>query len=119
MNTKTKNAVLFLRIGIAFVFLYAAGSSFINPTSWVGYFPPFLTKVIDSNVLLPAFSLFEVILGLWVLSGIKLFYSSIVSSLALFGIIIANYNIMDIVFRDVGLMFASFSLIFLSLKEKE
>ena len=37
-----KLAQALLRIGLAFVFLYAAISSLMHPDEWVGYLPSFL-----------------------------------------------------------------------------
>ena len=96
----------FLRFGIAFSFLYASISSFLNPNAWIGFFPLFLRNLIPSNILLLIFSIFEIILALWLISNKAIFYASILSSFVLLGIIIFNFNSFDIVFRDVTILFA-------------
>lgn len=104
----------FLRFGIAFSFLYAAVSSFLNPNAWIGFFPIFLRNLIPVNILLILFSIFEIILGIWLISNKATFYASILASFALLGIIIFNFSSFDIVFRDVTILFAAIALAFLS-----
>lgn len=104
----------FLRFGIAFSFLYTAVSSFLSPNSWIGFFPMFLRDLIPANILLLIFSIFEIILALWLISNKAIFYASILSSFTLLGIIIFNFSSFDIVFRDVTILFAALALAFLS-----
>ena len=101
---------ILLRLGLAFSFIYAAISSFINPSSWIGFFPSFL----QNDILLMIFSIYEILLGIWVFSGKKLFYSSVLSSLTLFGIIVFNFGAFDIVFRDVAILAMAIALALLS-----
>lgn len=65
-------------------------------------------------LLLSSFSLFEVLLGLWLLSGKKLFYAAGISAMVFSGITIFNLGALDIVFRDVGLFFAALALALLA-----
>ncbi|MEK6834735.1 MAG: hypothetical protein AABX61_00545 [Nanoarchaeota archaeon] len=104
----------FLRFGIAFSFLYAAVSSFLNPNAWIGFFPIFLKDLIPNDILLILFSIFEIILALWLISNKAIFYASILASFTLLGIIIFNFSSFDIVFRDVTILFAAIALAFLS-----
>ncbi|MDP2637220.1 MAG: hypothetical protein Q8P03_01255, partial [bacterium] len=105
---------LLLRIGLAFVFFYAAISSFFEPLNWVGFFPQFLRSLIPQNMLLLGFSLFEAAMGLWLLSGRKVFLASFISALSFLGIVLFNLGSLDILFRDIGLLFAALALLFLS-----
>lgn len=107
---KNKLVFLLLRIGLSFVFIYAAFSSLINPINWIGYFPQFLKDIVPPSILLPSLSAFEIILGIWVLSGRRLFYSSLISAFSLLGIIVFNFNQMDIVFRDVSILLTAIAL---------
>lgn len=107
---KTRPMLILIRIGLAFVFFYAAIASFIEPLNWIGYIPQFMRNIISGNILLPGFSIFEIILGLWILSGKKLFYSSLVASLTLFGIIIFSLNQFDVTFRDVSILLTALGL---------
>jgi len=128
MDKSSRNFVLFakflLRVGLALSFLYAGFSGLLNPSSWVGFFPfnpsswvgffPFfLRKIFDPQILLFVFSVYEIILALVLLWGRYTLFSASLSALTLFFIIILNLAILDIVFRDIGLFFASLALVFL------
>jgi len=51
------------------------------------------------------------------LSGKKTYYVAVVSSVILAGIVLTNLGAMIIIFRDVGLFFASVALAVLSKKK--
>ncbi len=113
---KTKNAdfrevaSLFIRLALAVPFLYAAIAAMLQPDSWVGFFPVLLRSLIPGAVLLGPFSLYEFGLVVWLFSGKKQFYAGIVAALTLIAITIANISLLDIVFRDVGLLLAAVAL---------
>ena len=96
-----------LQIGLAFVFLYAAVGGFLHPENWVGFSPNWLP--LDKFLALKLFSVFEIILAVWLLSGWKLKYSSPISALALLGILVSA-GLDEITFRDVGLLLAGLAL---------
>lgn len=104
----------FLRIGLAVVFLYAAVSSFLDPSSWFGFFPSWLANSSYISFLLTGFGVYQVVLSLWLLSGKKTYYASVLSSLTLFFIILFNIRILDVVFRDVAIMLSAIALAILS-----
>ena len=101
---------LLLRVGLALSFLYPAFSSLAEPTNWIGFFPMFLRALIPDSALLYLFSGYEIILGLWLLSGKKLVASSFLSFATLAGVVILNLGAFDLVFRDVGLAFSALAL---------
>ena len=107
-----RNQIIFLllRIGVAFAFFYAAVSSFLAPNNWIGYFPQIMRNLVPADILLPLFSIFEIILALWILWGKYLFYSSLLASVSLLGIIIFNFSQMDVIFRDVSILLTSVAL---------
>jgi hypothetical protein len=107
---KEKLVSLLLRLGLAFAFIYAAISAFINPTAWIGFFPEFLR----GEGVLMIFSVGEIVLGLWLLWGKKVFYAAILSALAMAGIVWFNFGAMDIVFRDVSILLMAIALAVLS-----
>lgn len=117
LDRQHKLASLLLRIGLAFVFLYAAIASFLAPDSWIGYFPLFLRNVIPAQTLLNSFGIYETLLGLWLLWGRHGFYAAALAGLTLLGIIIPNLGALDIIFRDVGILFAALGLVVLNYKE--
>ena len=108
--TKEKLASLFLRIGLAFVFFYAAVAALLDPFSWVGFFPGWLRALLPDELLLPAHSAAEIILALWLISGWRAFYSAVLASIAIGGIVIFNIGSVDIIFRDVAILFAAIAL---------
>ncbi|MBI4116895.1 hypothetical protein HY449_04080 [Candidatus Pacearchaeota archaeon] len=111
MKTKKWNyAIRLLEIGIAFSFFYVAISSLINPLPWSGFFPSFFTSIIPTKIFMPVFSVYEIVLGLWLLSNKKIFYAAILSALTMAGIVVFNLQGMDIVFRDVTIFFAAIAL---------
>ena len=107
---KERLASVLLRIGIALTFLYASYSSLTNPTSWVGFVPDFVGNFIQVNLFLELFSYFQIALSVWLLSGYKMFYSGIVTVLVTLPIVILNPIQMDIVFRDITIIFAGLAL---------
>lgn len=105
-----KLASLFLRIGLAFVFLYAAIESLLNPGVWAGFLPVFLTSMIPAGPLLTGFSVYEILLAGWLLWGARVRYAAILAAITLAGITFVNLAAIDTVFRDVGLIFAALAL---------
>ncbi len=103
-------AIRILEFGIAFSFFYAAISSFINPSLWSGFFPSFLERIIPAKIFLPIFSVYEILLGIWLVSNKKIFYAAILSALTMAGIVAFNLQGMDVVFRDVTIFFAALAL---------
>lgn len=109
---KTNLTSILLRVGLATVFIYAALSSFKNPQDWIGYLPQFAKDQISGNTLLHIFSAYELVLALWLLSGKYIKYAALLSAATLSGIVLFNFSLFAITFRDVGLIFASLALVF-------
>ncbi|MBI2632508.1 hypothetical protein HYW75_05880 [Candidatus Pacearchaeota archaeon] len=107
----------FLRAGLAVVFLYAAISAFLNPLAWAGYIPAFVQAIIPAKTFLHIHSIFNILLSVWLLSKKQVFYASIIASLALLAIIFFNYTALDIIFRDVAILFAAIALAIISYKK--
>lgn len=111
-------ANVLLRVGLAGTLAYAAIASFITPTSWVGYFPVFLVDLsspfMSQEVLLGIFSVVELFLAAWLLSGFKPFLAGIFAAGLFGGVFFANLGALDLVFRDGGLFFAALALAVLS-----
>jgi hypothetical protein len=105
------NVRLLLRIGLGITFLYASISALISPQDWIWYIPDLVTGVFPAGPLLFIHSIFELILGIWLLSSWKGFYAAFLSAVDLFIIVLANITIFSVVFRDVGLLFAALALL--------
>lgn len=113
----TKNATLALRLGLAFVFAYTALAIYLRPLDWIGFVPGWIDPILDRQTFLHIHGLFDLILAIWLLSGVKIFYSSVLSALNLGSIIIFNLGAMDIVFRDIGLLTGAVALALLTYNE--
>ncbi len=111
----TQNASLtplLLRIGLAIVFLYASISSFKNPQDWVGYLPSIAREQFQATALLHIFSVYELVLAVWLLSGKYIKYAALLCAATLTGIIVSNFSLFAITFRDIALAFAALALFF-------
>lgn len=103
---------MLLRLGLAFVFIYAGVASLMHPFEWISFLPSFIGTFINLEVALKGIAVFEIILGVCLVSGK---YRKVVSALAvlmLAGILLADHNQFIITFRDVGLLFAALALFF-------
>mgnify|MGYP001591395934 CR=1 FL=1 len=99
---QARTAYLLLRVGAALAFLYPPLSAFFgDPYTWLGYFPPFLQGYLPDLVLLHAFGVVEIVIGLWLLSGYKIFIPALLATAMLIGIVLFNLPQFDILFRDV------------------
>lgn len=101
---------LLLRIGLAFVFTYAAISLSLNPAQGMNYVPKFVTTILPASTFLSLFGIFEIILSLWLLSGKLSKYSGLLSALTIFGITALNLESFGVLFRNVAIFFAGLSL---------
>lgn len=108
---QARTAYLFLRIGAAFAFLYPPLSAlFGDPYTWFGYFPVFLTGYIPDLVLLHLFGVAEIIIGLWLLSGYKIFVPALLATAMLLGIVAFSFSQLDVLFRDISIACLTFAL---------
>lgn len=112
MDSSRKNALLFLKLGVAFAFLYPAFSAFSDPALWVGYVPAWIETFIPRETFLVLFSLFEILVALGVLFLNKTF-PSLVAGIILISIVIFNPSEFPIIFRDVSIAGMAFALTFL------
>ena len=102
---------MLLSVGLAFVFAYAAISSFQHSVEWVGYVPAFLTKFASVDTLVKSIAAYELLLAAWLLSGKYHRYAGALSALTLAGIVVFNWSQMLVTFRDVGLLCMSLALV--------
>tara|TARA_Y100000310_G_scaffold258289_1_gene266654 strand:+ start:2631 stop:2993 length:363 start_codon:yes stop_codon:yes gene_type:complete len=111
-------ARLFLRIGLALVFLYVAIAAFISPGIWSTFLPSWISSFINPLLFLKFYSSFEIFLAFWLLSNKKIFYASVISTIIISGVILTNINYIDVIFRDFAILFSAVALTYLS-KEKK
>ncbi|MEK7169773.1 MAG: DoxX family membrane protein [Patescibacteria group bacterium] len=108
---KTSN--LLLRTALSFAFLYPAYGMWTNPNDWLGYIPAFVKNVgLSQDILLLLIAGVHLIIALWILSGWKIFLSSLVAAVFLGSIVYFNQNQLDILFRDISLALVALALVF-------
>ncbi|MGH7158071.1 MAG: hypothetical protein ACREGD_03295 [Candidatus Saccharimonadales bacterium] len=111
--------MLLLRAGLAIVLAYAAVSSLVTPEDWVGYLPDFARSVVDANLLLGVFSVYQLGLVVWLASGWRLELAGLACAATFAGIVAANTALLPITFRDIALTFAALALASLSLQARK
>ncbi len=110
MHKHHRWALVILRVGLAFAFLFPAISAVFNPYDWIGYFPSFLKGYVPDMVLLHAFGATEVIIALWLLWGKRIFIPSLAAALYLAAIVALDYRDFEILFRDLSIMSIAIAL---------
>lgn len=111
----SRTSILLLRIALAFAFLYLAYGFWSSPNDWVGYIPAFVRDIgLSQGVLLMVIAGIHLIIGLWILSGWKIFLPSLVATVMLGTIVYFNQNQLDILFRDISLALVALALAFSS-----
>lgn len=108
MNSK---ALFVLRLAIAFTFIYAGVSGFINPGNWVGFLPSWASiPGLTTEQILIVWNIIEILLGGWILFGKKIFIPSVIATVLLLGITVTNFAQIEVLFRDLALGLAALSL---------
>ncbi len=105
-------------MGLAIVFLYAGFDSLANPQDWLGFVPDVPADIVSSTVLLKILAFYELALALWLLSGAYLHIAGLVCAATFGGIILTNLPLLDITFRDIGLLFAALAMTVLAWKKQ-
>ncbi|MFH1287053.1 MAG: hypothetical protein ABII02_04900 [Candidatus Magasanikbacteria bacterium] len=109
-------ATYLIRLGIAIAFLYAAVASFLDP-GWINFLPGWFIDTGFARAFLILFSLAEIALSLWLLSGKRIYEAGLVTAGVTFIIVLINYSALDLVFRDIPIIFAALALSILEKKE--
>lgn len=104
------SAITILRWGLAFTFFYAAIAGLLNPENWIGYLPPFASVLLPPRITLALFSVYEMILAVFLFAGRRLRWAALFSAITLTAITLFNLEIFEVTFRDVGLTFAALAL---------
>ena len=112
-NKANPKATLFLRLSLTVAFGYAGVGSLLEPAVWIGYLPSFVSRQSFAPTLLMFFSVIELGLAAWLLSGWKTKFAAILAGLMLTGIVLANISDLTIVFRDLALIFSAIALFLL------
>jgi uncharacterized membrane protein YphA (DoxX/SURF4 family) len=107
-----------VRLGVAFSFLYPPIAAYFDPYSWTGYFPSFIKGFVPDELLLHGFGILEILIGLWILSGIRIFIPSVLAGLLLLLIVLLNLPQLDVLFRDLSIALAAIALAIMSAPEE-
>jgi len=111
MNSK-ELAPIILRVSLSLVFLYFSISQLSDPGSWSGFVPnAFVVSGISANNLVIANGFMELVLGLFLLTGLYVRFSSLILAIHLFGIAF-SIGFSPLGVRDFGLAFATLALFF-------
>jgi uncharacterized membrane protein len=106
MNNKAK---WFIRIGLAFVFIYFGIDKLINPINWLGYIPAWIEAMMPLRQFVLANGVIEIILGLGLLYDKTLRIAANIIVLFLAGVI-ASLGFDEVTVRDTGLLFMAIAL---------
>ena len=109
-HNSPQTAALILRLGLAFVFIYAAISAVGHPFEWIGYVPSQLSHVVAPATALKLLSVLQLIIAGWLIIGKYTKYAALAAALVLLGVIVNNGSQFIITFRDIGLLAASLAL---------
>jgi uncharacterized membrane protein YphA (DoxX/SURF4 family) len=117
MNNSLKLPSLFLRLGLATVFIWFGVDKFLHPQYWIdAWLPQMVINILDSiqlstEVFVYLNGIFEVVIGSSLLANLYTKFSSVLALGFLVTIIIFNgFN--EITVRDIGLMGGLLSLAF-------
>lgn len=105
---------LFIRFGLIFVFGWAAVIMSLNPASYLHYMPMWVESFMPRTLALHIFSIYEIVLCLWLLSGKKMMYAGILSAVTIAGLTGVNYKEFGVLFRNVSIFFSAVALSVLS-----
>jgi uncharacterized membrane protein YphA (DoxX/SURF4 family) len=106
-----KYAPSIVRVGVALVFLWFGLNQIFDTSSFLGWLPSWAYLIpISSSVLVIISGVIETVFGLLLLLGLYTRFSALILLLQLIVIIVGlGYN--DIMIRDVGLSFATLSIL--------
>ena len=107
---RTDPASWFLRVGLAFVFAYAATTSLVDREAAAVYFPPQLPTDVVVQVLVPAFAVYEIVLATMLLTGRLAHLAAVLAAITLAGIVVVNADAFDVLFRNVAIACAALAL---------
>ena len=117
MSSNNVLAKWFLRIGLAFVYVYATYEIYVHPDNFLKYVPQFIFEHIPVGLFLDLFGMAEIALAVWLLTGWKGTYPSLLSVLMMAGIVAFNMEHFQILFRNVAIGFGGLALVVLEMRK--
>ena len=111
ISATARTSYLLLRLWGSFALLYPPAHALLgDPYTWIGYFPSFTRGYLDELVMLHLFGIVEVIIGLWILSGYKIFAPAMLGGVLLVAIVVFNLHEFTVLFRDLSIAAMCFAL---------
>lgn len=104
-----------LRVGLAFVYVYASIEIYLHPANFLKYIPDCILHYISKDLFLDIFGVVEIALALWLLSGWKGHVPSLLSVFFMVGIVAFNMEHFQVLFRNVAIAFGALALVVLEL----
>ena len=123
MFNSNNTSNLFLRLGLAFVFLWFGIDKFINPEYWINAWVPLWFQEIlrslgiDNLNFIYTNGIFEIILGLGFLFNLFVKLFAFLTILFLL-FVIFSFGLNEVTVRDVGLISAALALLFWNGRKK-
>lgn len=111
-----KAAILLLRLGLAFVFSFAAFTALTHPENYFKYVPTFISNLVPINLFLLVHGIGEILLSIWLLTGKWTFWAAFASAILLFIVTLANLTEINILFRNVAIITGALALASLKIK---
>ena len=118
VDYSTQLSSLLIRLGLAFVFLYAAVFMTFAPEKYIVYFPDFMRELVPGYTLLHVFAAFEVILSVFLIIGKFTFVTAIISFLTMLALTAVNLDMFSVLFRNVSIILSALALAIQSRKSK-
>lgn len=113
---RTSIALLALRAGLAFAFLYPAIASLITPSDWIGFAPRAVREIFGAERFLLFFSFVEILIGVGILFLRRPTVPAVLAIGVLSAVLVFNLGSLDLVFRDVSIIGMALALIALTSK---
>lgn len=107
-----------LQFGIAFVFIYAAIQIFLNPQGFVHYTPEIIFDFVSVNTFMYTFATLEILLSIWIISGKKMMYPSLITAGIMALVVLFNLDMFIVLFRNVAIMCGALALAGISHEEE-
>lgn len=123
MLASTNASNLFIRLGLAFVFLWFGIDKFVHPSYWLNaWLPSWFQAVLNFlNInglnFVYANGIFEIIVGLGFLFNIFVKLFAFLTILFLLSIVL-SFGLNEVIVRDVGLIGAALALLFWNGRKK-
>ena len=123
MLNSIKTSHLFLRLGLALVFLWFGIDKFIHPNYWINAWTPLWLQSILSRLnignlnFIYADGIFEIVLGLGFIFNIFVKLFALLAIVLLLAIAL-SFGLNEVIIRDAGLIGAALALLFWNGRKK-